>query len=525
MPSSTSTPESIPTRAQTPVTLPVPNPTTSSWQSPPSHLSSHRSTPALPAIADTVIIGSGISGAMVAWNLLSETADAAATSTLEEEEEEEGEEEEGADNRPQKQIVLLEARAACSGATGRNAGGHTKAASYRSFASHASHHGARIAAQIARLELSNIRATHAFARARGLDCEAASRRTVDVVYSREAFEAGKAAIGLMREVLGTEDPAAEYIVYEGEEARERFFVKGGAVEGGERCVGAFEYEAGSVNAYGFVTGVLDMCVRRGLNLQTWTPVVGLEGVEGEDGDGDDARWVVRTERGCVRARDVVLATNGYTARLLPELQARVVPLRGQITAQRPGNKLPVLPTTYSFIYDEGYEYMISRPANSPFPNDIVIGGGLGKLPNAGACEYGETDDGSLNEEVRRYLGKTTKSYFGECWGEDEGEMVRQEWTGVMGATVDGLPFVGPFPEKPGLWVSAGFNGHGMVLCLKCAEALTHVLLGGSKKDIDWFPDPFWVSVDRIKHGDFEGRRDLKPAANAENLVSAKLHKI
>ena len=35
--------------------------------------------------------------------------------------------------------------------------------------------------------------------------------------------------------------------------------------------------------------------------------------------------------------------------------------------------------------------------------------------------------------------------------------------GVMGITGDGLPYVGPVPAEQGLWISAGFNGHGKLL--------------------------------------------------------------
>lgn len=81
-------------RAAIPVTLPRDNPTQSYWQDPPDEIADLRTTENLPANADVVIIGSGITGAAVAWNLL--------------------------DVEKPPNIVMLEARQACSGATGRN---------------------------------------------------------------------------------------------------------------------------------------------------------------------------------------------------------------------------------------------------------------------------------------------------------------------------------------------------------------------------------------------------------------------
>jgi hypothetical protein len=51
--------------------------------------------------------------------------------------------------------------------------------------------------------------------------------------------------------------------------------------------------------------------------------------------------------------------------------------------------------------------------------DIIIGGGLGRLPSECLSEYGNTDDIELNTENSKYLKQTLKSYFGENWGDDD----------------------------------------------------------------------------------------------------------
>jgi len=73
--------------------LPSPHPTSSFWHNEPSpFLLHHRTTSQLPETADVVVIGSGISGAFAAMKLLEE---------------------------PGLNVVMLEAREACWGATGR----------------------------------------------------------------------------------------------------------------------------------------------------------------------------------------------------------------------------------------------------------------------------------------------------------------------------------------------------------------------------------------------------------------------
>jgi choline dehydrogenase-like flavoprotein len=76
--------------------LPTPESTKSFWHSEPNEfLLGHRTTPEIPAEADIVIIGSGITGTSVARYLVED------------------------ERAKGKSIVMLEAREACWGATGR----------------------------------------------------------------------------------------------------------------------------------------------------------------------------------------------------------------------------------------------------------------------------------------------------------------------------------------------------------------------------------------------------------------------
>jgi hypothetical protein len=76
--------------------LPVPNPSKSYWHKEPSQtLLGHRTTEALPETADVVIVGSGITGAFAAHFLKND------------------------DKASGSKVVMLEAREACWGATGR----------------------------------------------------------------------------------------------------------------------------------------------------------------------------------------------------------------------------------------------------------------------------------------------------------------------------------------------------------------------------------------------------------------------
>lgn len=85
--------------AQTPTPFPRAHSTSSFWRSSTKPIDNHRTINSLPLHADIVIIGAGYSGAAITHHLIEESK---------------------RHNRPIPSIVILEAREACSGATGRN---------------------------------------------------------------------------------------------------------------------------------------------------------------------------------------------------------------------------------------------------------------------------------------------------------------------------------------------------------------------------------------------------------------------
>lgn len=494
-------------RARIPVGPPIANPIHSYWQHPKSPLGGTIEQECLTSTQpyDYAIIGSGISGTMIAYNIFK--------------------------TNPSARVVMIDAREICSGATGRN-GGHTKAASYRTYLQHKEELGKEEALRIARLEYANIIETHTLAKELEIDCENQICNTADMIYDTETFEKGKQAIAAL-EADATEEERqpgkmASYRIYRASDGIEQKFWVGAAntntAVAEENVAGAFEYLAGKVHAYRFTTGVLKYLVQnRGLQLCANTPVHAFLPLPSST--PETPLWDVFTQRATLPAHNVILATNGYTPYLLPTLQGAIVPLRGQIVVKKPPPTVrhpSVLPRTYSFIYAAGYEYMIPRQLPGGGQH-IVIGGGLGRLRNGGVSEYGTVDDSVLNPEVSKYLDGTVAGYFGQptlssADAQDVPEYEHvHEWTGIMGATADGRPFVGGVPGMKGVWISAGFNGHGMVLCLKAAEALVGMIGGRGAEELEWFPRSFLISEGRMKSR-FCGRTDMKVPETGEGPV-------
>jgi glycine/D-amino acid oxidase-like deaminating enzyme len=67
-------------------------------------------------------------------------------------------------------------------------------------------------------------------------------------------------------------------------------------------------------------------------------------------------------------------------------------------------------------------------------------------------------------------------------------VVTHRWSGFWGTTPDLLPLVGRVPGRDGLWVAAGFSGHGNVLGLACGDLVARAVLGEPPPELAMF-DP------------------------------------
>ena len=92
---------------------------------------------------------------------------------------------------------------------------------------------------------------------------------------------------------------------------------------------------------------------------------------------------MHTPRGALLTPHVVHATNGWASHLLPPLRAKIAPVRGSMSAQRPGRTLA--PSTRaggrSFVFyraGAGYDYLTQLPTGAGADTgELMFGGGWG----------------------------------------------------------------------------------------------------------------------------------------------------
>ncbi|KAK7923501.1 FAD dependent oxidoreductase [Apiospora marii] len=461
------------TQIHTKPLLPVANPTLSYWRSEPHRLDSHRSTEQLPETCDVAIIGTGFSGVSVAYNLS-------------------GPQDSNNTESPPPSILLLEARQVCSGATGRN-GGHVKLKT-ESILSLIQAHGVEAADQSAALVRAQIDALKALVEKEQLDCEFELRRSYDVfLHADEA----RAMEGRWRECLRRGDPLT----------REHDFV-GGGEEFAERVTSvrgaraAFSGPACSLWPYKLVTQLLERAMERNprLNLQTETPVLSVEAVE-----GGRAGTIVHTDRGSVRAKKVVFATNAYTAGLLPQYQGVINPYRGTASHLAPPKGAdPVFPhLSHTYNIEYGLQYPVTTTVDylNPRPDGgIVVGGGRWLYQEPRELWQNNIDDSKLIEPVLEagyFEGYMQRVFRG--W-ESSGTELDKVWTGIMASTKDGMPHVGKVPQRENQWVIAAFNGAGMTQILLLGKAVADMVKDDKPfREIDAIvPRLFQTTLERME---------------------------
>ena len=443
--------------------FPHPHPVKSYWQDPPHRIANLRTTPELPSeeTFDYVIIGSGISGAATAFKLLQRD--------------------------PDLSILMLEARTAASGASGRN-GGHCKTGVWKKVRSWVELYGENEALKIGKMEQDCTDDMADFVRSYNVSSGWQDVETADLYWTKEKFDEAVATVDYQLELAARRPNDVPQnnprTVYEGQAARDYWKWP--------EILGAITYSAHTQNPYLTVAAMLELGLEMGLNLQTNTMALNL--VQIPTSAGEKTKWEVQTNRGTVKGNKVVLATNGYTSALHAGFKSTnfLEPGRSQVSAVHPAadtSQNPVFLRSNSHAdAPGGGDYIIARHPGDVGAGDVIYGGGQQFSPTR---ERNITDDSVINETIAKYLHDIGRVTYGhENWG-DTTKYVH-DWVGITCYTEDGLPVVGAVPGEDGLWASVCMNGHGMAWAFRSAEALVEMMTEGNEPE--WFPKP--MSADR-----------------------------
>jgi glycine/D-amino acid oxidase-like deaminating enzyme len=256
----------------------------------------------------------------------------------------------------------------------------------------------------------------------GIACDARRNGTLRAaVHARHA-----AAIRTTVEQLARRGAPVEYL--------ERGAIS--AMTGTGRYTAAMlDRRGGDLNPLSFARGLAQAALRAGAVIHGGSRVSRLR--------CEAPGWRLETARGSVVSSNVVLATNGYTDRLWPNLRRTIVPLFGAIAAS---GRLPdalsrsIMPCR-SVLYESGAITVYYRIDSG----ERLLIGGRGPMREIDSVDA-----------IPHLSG-----YARELWPKLEGVRWTHAWGGRLAMTRDHYPHV--HEPAPGVLVCLGYNGRGVAM--------------------------------------------------------------
>ncbi|QCO54731.1 FAD-binding oxidoreductase [Pseudorhodobacter turbinis] len=178
-------------------------------------------------------------------------------------------------------------------------------------------------------------------------------------------------------------------------------------------------------------------------------------VETIDREGEG--FTLRTGRGTVKARQVLVCTNGYTDSATPWLRRRIVPVRSRIIATE-----PLAPELISRL----------MPRRMMLNDTRTLGFYFRLSPDGTRILFGGRDGSTLEDPSKpvAYLRRNLLEIFPELESTD----ITHSWYGNVAMHRDMIPRIF---EKKGVHYATGFCGSGVVWAPWIGRKAAHKLLG------------------------------------------------
>lgn len=198
----------------------------------------------------------------------------------------------------------------------------------------------------------------------------------------------------------------------------------------------------------FVAGMGQAADRAGVSLHEGTPAQKVR----RTGEG----FEVETARGTLAAKEVIIATNGYTGDLTPPLRRRVVPLTSFSIVTEPlkASLADQLIPHRRMVYDTKNNLYYFRI----LPDNRMLFGGSPRYTPGSAARAGE----HLRRGMVALFPALSEARIDYAWG------------GLCGITFDRMPHTG---QMDGLHYALGYNGDGLTMSVYMGRSLAQTITG------------------------------------------------
>ncbi len=221
--------------------------------------------------------------------------------------------------------------------------------------------------------------------------------------------------------------------------------------------GTYSPQDGSASPADAVAGLLRAAKANGVQVRQQTEFTGLRT------SGDGAVRAVETSAGELEAERVIIAAGP---------QARTV-------GGRCGVDIPVFPHSRQAFATAPIAAIDPR---FPLTVDMATGAYVHPEPTGGTAVVGGNDRDVASSDVATVdwsrVTSLAEAIVGRFPALADME-ITNGWAGLREMTPDDHPIVGPVDQRPGLWVAAGFSGHGFMQAPAVGEAIAGWFLDGS----------------------------------------------
>jgi glycine/D-amino acid oxidase-like deaminating enzyme len=216
-----------------------------------------------------------------------------------------------------------------------------------------------------------------------------------------------------------------------------------------------EVSAG-VNPARYVAGLGYAAARAGAVIHEKTRVLELQREARQGASG----WKVSTARGSLHARDVLIATSGYTTGITRSLQKKIIPIGSFIivTGVLPEALAHALSPRNRMIYDSKnylYYYRLTPDRR------MLFGGRAAFFPE--------------NENTVRESARILREGMIEVYPQLRETNVEYVWGGTLDFAFDIMPHAG---KLDGMYYSVGYAGHGVAMATLLGKKIAESILTG-----------------------------------------------
>lgn len=227
----------------------------------------------------------------------------------------------------------------------------------------------------------------------------------------------------------------------------------------------------------YVFGLAQAVARRGACL---VEHAGVTAIQREGTPLASGRFRLSTAKGEITAREVLLATNGYTTNVVPSARMGVFPVGSYIIATD-----PLSPALQAELSPNNRMFFDSKHFLNYFrltPDGRMLFGGRNNLST-----------GLDLQESARLLGARMVEVFPQL----KGVPIAHAWTGKLGITFDLMPHAG---RINGIHYAYGYNGHGVSIASYLGKEMGE-LLAGKRKSVPFMdikhPRSFITYFDKL----------------------------